>query len=104
MQLSVVEDDSRLWSQIRRVEKGVALHLKNGKILLGPSAGKLICLFGLRRPLDSSDLALATITPGTILSVSPVDIKTDSSDGHVHEKSLRSTAKQLGVVLEGTLR
>ena len=47
----------------------------------------------------------ATVAPGKIPSVSPVDINTfHTSHGHVHEKLLRSTAKQLGVVLEESLR
>ena len=83
----------------------MALHLNSGKAFFGPSAGKLKCLSGLRRPLDSSDFALATIALGKTPSVSSVDIKRfHASHGHVHEKLLRSTAKQLGVVLEGTLR
>ena len=84
-------------------KKGVALHLKNGKTLFGPSVGKLNCFSGFRRPLDSSSFALATIAPGKIPSVSPVDIYTfHTTHGHVHEKLLPSTAKQLGVVLEGS--
>ena len=60
---------------------------------------------GFRRPLDSSSFALATIAPGNIPSVSPVDVNTFyTSHGHVHEKLLRSTAKQVGVVFEGSLR
>ena len=86
-------------------KRGVTLHLKNGKTLCGPSVGKLNCLSGFRRPLDSSDFALATIAPGKIPSVSPVDInKFHASHGHVHEKLLRSTAQQLSAVLEGTLK
>ena len=86
-------------------KKGVALHLKVGKTLLGLSVGKLNYFSGFRRPLDSSSFALATIAPGKIPSVSPVDINTFyTSHGHVHEKLLRSTAKQVGVVLEGSLR
>ena len=86
-------------------KKGVALHLKNGKTLFGPSVGKLNYFSGFRRPLDSSNFALATIAPRKIPSVLPVDINTFyTSHGHVHEKLLRSTAKQLGVVLEGSLR
>ena len=86
-------------------KNGVALHLKNGKTLFGPSVGKLNCFSGFRRPFDSSSFALATIAPGKIPSVSPVGINTfHTSHGHVHEKLLRSTAKQLGVVLEGSLR
>ena len=86
-------------------KKGVPLHLKNGKTLFGPSVGKLNCFSGFRRPLDSSSFAFATIAPGKIPSVSPVDINTfHTSHGHVHEKLLRSTAKQLGVILEGSLR
>ena len=72
----------------------VTLHLKNRKNLFGPSIGKLNYLFGFRCPLDSSNLALATIALGNIPSVSPVDIKTfHPSHGHVHEKLTRSTAK-----------
>ena len=86
-------------------KKGVPLHLKNGKTLFGPSVGKLNYFSGFRRPLDSSNPALATIATGKIPSVSPVDINTfHTSRGHVHEKSLRSTAKQLGVVIEGSFR
>ena len=62
-------------------------------------------LSGFRRLLDSSNSALATIAPGKIPSVSPVDINTfHMSHEHVREKLLRSTAKQLGVVLERPLR
>ena len=78
-------------------KKGGALHLKNGKTLLGPSVGKLSYFSGFRRPLDLSTIALATIAPGKIPSASPVDINTfHTSHGHVHEKLLRSTIKQLG--------
>ena len=78
-------------------KKGVALHLKNGKTLFGPSVGKLNYFSGFRRPLDSSIPALATIVTGKIPSVLPVDINTfHTSHEHVHEKSLCSTAKQLG--------
>ena len=84
---------------------GGALHLKNGKALLGPSVGKLNDFSGFRCPLDSSSFALATIAPGTIPSAAPVDINTfHMSHGHVHEELLRSTIKQLGMVLEGSLR
>ena len=42
---------------------------------------------------------------GKIPSVSSVGIKKfHTSHGHVHKKLLRSTAKHLGVVLEGSLR
>ena len=83
----------------------MTLHLKNGKTLFGPSVGKLNYFSGCRRPLDSSSFALATVAPGKIPSVSPVDINTfHTSHEHVHEKLLRSTAKQLRVVLEGSLR
>ena len=86
-------------------KKVVALHLKNGKTLFGPSVGKHNYFCGFRRPLDSSRFGLTTIAPGKIPSVSPVDINTfHTSHEHVHEKLLRSTAKQLGVVLEGSLR
>ncbi|CAN0227654.1 unnamed protein product, partial [Ascophyllum nodosum] len=86
-------------------KKGVALHLKSRKTLLGPSVGKLNYFSGFRRPLDSSNPALATIATGKIPSVSPVNINTlHTSRGHVHERSLRSTGKQLGGVLEGSLR
>ena len=58
-----------------------------------------------RRLFDSSNFALATIAPGKIPSVSAVDINTfHTSYGHVHEKLFRSTAKQLGVVLQGSLK
>ena len=86
-------------------KKGLALHLKNGKTLLGPSVGKLKYFSGFRRPLDSSYSALATIATGNIPSVSPVDINMfHTSRWRVHEKSLHSTAKQLGGVLEESLR
>ena len=86
-------------------KKGVALHLENGKTLFGPSVGKLNYFSGFRRLLDSSCFALATIAPGKIPSVSPVDTNTfHTSHGHVHEKSPRPTAKLLGVVLKGSLR
>ena len=55
-------------------KKRVALHLKHGKTLFGPSVGKLYYFSGFRRPLDSSNPALArgsTIGEGgdtTILS------------------------------------
>ena len=83
----------------------MTLHLKNGKTLFGPSVEKLKYLSEFRRPLDSSNFALATIAPGKIPSTSPVDINMfHTSHGHVHEKLLRSTAKQLGGVLEGSLK
>ena len=83
-------------------KKGVALHLKNGKTLFGPSVGKLNYFSGFRPPLDSSIPALATIATVKIPSVSPVDINTfHTSREHVHEKSLRSTAKQLGGGVHG---
>ena len=86
-------------------KKGVTLHLKNGNTLLCPSVGKLQYLSRFRRPLDSSNFVLATIAPGKIPSVPHVEINTfNTSLGHVHDKLLRSTAKQLGVVLEGFLR
>ena len=86
-------------------KKGVALHLKNAKNLFGPPVGKLNCFSESRRPLDSSSFGLATIAAGKIPSISPVDINTfHTSHPHVHEKLLRPTAKQLGVVLEGSLR
>ena len=73
--------------------------------MFGPSVGKLDYLSGFRLHLDSNNFALATIAPGKISSVSPVDIYTfQTSHGHVHEILLCSTAKQLGVVLEGSLR
>ena len=79
-------------------KKGVTLRLKNGKThLFGPSVGKLNYFSGFRRPLDSSIPALATTAMGKIPAVSPVDINTFyTSREHVHEKSLRSAAKQLG--------
>ena len=84
---------------------GVTVHLKKGKALFGSSEGKLNYLFGFRLPLDSSNSALATIVTGTIPFVSPVDSNTfHMSHRHVHEKSLRSTAKQLGGVIERSLR
>ena len=77
-------------------KKEVTLHLKSGKTLFDPSVGKLNYLSGFRRPLDSSSLVLATIAPEKIPSVSPVDINMfHTSHGHVHEKLLRSTAKQV---------
>ena len=83
----------------------MTLHLKNRKTLFGPSVGKLNYLFGFRRPYDSSNFALATIAPGKIPSVSPVNINTfQTSHGHVYEKLLRSTAKQLGVGFEESLK
>ena len=85
---------------------GVTLHLKSGKTPFGPSVRKLNDLSSFRRHFDSSNVvALARIAPGNISSVSPVDINTfHTSHGHVHEKLLRSTAKQLGVILDGSLR
>ena len=78
-------------------KKGMALHLENGKTRFGPSVGKLNYFSEFRRPLDSISFALATIAPGKIPSVSPVNINTfHTSYGHVHENFLRSTAKQLG--------
>ena len=63
---------------------GVALHLKNGKPLFGPSVGKLNYFSGFRRPLDSISFGLATNAPGKITSVSPVDINTfHTSHGHM---------------------
>ena len=50
-------------------KKGVALHLKKGNTLFGPSVGKLNRLSGFRRPFDSSDFAPASIAPGKIPSV-----------------------------------
>ena len=50
-------------------KKGVALHLQNGKTMFDPSVGKLDYLSGFRRPLHSSNFALATITPENIASV-----------------------------------
>ena len=48
---------------------------------------------------------LAAIAPGKISSVSPVDINTfHASHGYVLEKLLHSTAKELRVVLEGSLK
>ena len=81
------------------------LHLKNGKVIFRPSVGKLSDVSGFRRPLSSSSFVLATIAPRKIPSVSPVNINTfHAFHGYVHEKLLRPTAKQLGVVLEGPLR
>ena len=82
------------------------LRLKIGKTLFGPSLRKLNYFSEFRRPLDSSNFALATIAPGKIRSVSPVDINTfhTSHGQHLHEKLLRPTVKQLGVVLDGSLR
>ena len=83
----------------------MTLHLKNGMTRFGPSVGELNYLSRFRRPLDSSNFALTTIAPGKIPSVSPVDTNTfHAFHGHVHDKLLCSTAKQLGVVLEGSLR
>ena len=88
-------------------KKEVISHLKIGKTLFGPSVGKLNYLSGFRRSLDLSRFALATIAPGEILSVSPANsntFHTRPTGGHVYEKLLRFTAKQLGVVLEGSFR
>ena len=66
---------------------------------------KLDYLSGFRRLLDSSNFGVTTIAPGKIPSVSPLDINTfHASHGHVHEKLLRFIIKQLGIVLEGSLR
>ena len=79
-------------------KKGVALHLKNGKIFFGPSVGNLKYFSGFRRPLDSSSFGLATIALGKIPSVSPVDTNSfHTSHGHVHEKLLRSTGEADGM-------
>ena len=80
-------------------------HLKNEKDLFGPSAENLICLSGLRRLLDSNGFALATIASEKIPSVLPVNMnKFHASHEHEHDILLRFTAKQLGVVIEGTMR
>ena len=50
-------------------KKEVVLHLKNGKILFGPSVGRLNYFSGFRRPLDSSIPALTMIATGKIPSV-----------------------------------
>ena len=69
------------------------------------SVGKLNCFSRSRRSLDLSSFALAQFAPGKIPSVSPVDINTfHTSHGHVYDKLLRTTAKQLGVVVDGSLR
>ena len=71
-------------------KKGVTLHLKNEKTLFGPSVEKLKYFSRIRRPLDSSRFGLATIAPGKIPSVSPVNINTfHMFHGHMHEKLLR---------------
>ena len=80
-----------------REKKGVALRLENGKTLFGPAIGKLNYFSGFRRSLDSSNSALATIAPGKTPSVSSVVNTFHTSHGHIHDKLLRSTAKQLGV-------
>ena len=89
-------------------KNGVTLHLKNGKNHFGPSVGKLNHFSGFHRSLNSSNFALATIVPRNIPSVWPVDISTfHTSHGLVHEKLLRSAAKQLEVIeviLEESLR
>ena len=86
-------------------KKGVTFHLKNEKTLFDLSVGKLNSLSGFRRPPDSSNFALAAITPGKMPSFSPVDINAfHVPHRHVHEKLLRTTAKQLGLPLEGSLR
>ena len=86
-------------------KKEVISHLKIGKTLSGPSVGKLNYLLGFRHSPHSSKFALATIAPGEISSVSPVNANMfHTSYGYVYDKLLRSTAKQLGVVLEGSLR
>ena len=83
-----------------REKKGVAMHLKDWKAQFGPEVGKMIYLSGFRRPLDSSNSALATIAPGNIPSVSRLDINTfHTTHGYIHKKMLRSTAKKLGVGL-----
>ena len=65
-------------------KKGVALHLKNGKTLFGPSVRKLNSFCEFRCPLDSSSFGLTAIAPGKIPSVSPVDINTFyTSHGHI---------------------
>ena len=67
---------------------GVALHLKNGKTLFGPSVGKLNYFSGFRRPLDLISFGLATIAMGKIPSVSPVDINTfHTSHGHMRTRN-----------------
>ena len=89
--------------QIRRREKWSGIAPENGKTLFGLSKGRLSYLSGFRRPLDSSDFALATIAPGKIPPVTPVDINTfHMPHGHVYEKLLCSTTKLLRVVLEGS--
>ena len=86
-------------------KKGVTLRLKNEKVLFDPSVGKLNYPSRFRRPLDSSNFALAAIAPGKIRSVSAVDINTfHTSHGHVLDKLLCSTDKQFRVVLEESLR
>ena len=86
-------------------KKGVASHLKNGQTLFGPSVGKLNYFSGYRRPDSTSSFGLATIAPGKIPSVLPMDINIfHTSHGHVHQTLLRFPAKQLGVVLERYLR
>ena len=86
-------------------KNGVTLHLKNEKTLFDASVGKLNHLSGFRSPLGSSSFALAKIAPGKMPSVLPLDINTfHTSHGHAHEKMLRFTAKQFGVVLEGSSR
>ena len=81
-------------------KRGTA-HLKSEKTVFSPSLSrKTESSFRIRRPLDLSDFAPATITPGKIPPGSPVDINTfHTSHGHVHETVLHSTAKQLGIVV-----
>ena len=63
---------------------GEMLPLKNRTTLFGLSVGNQNYFSRLRRTLDSSKSALATIAPENIFYLSPVDINTfRASHGHV---------------------
>ena len=90
---------------MRRREKVSGIAPEKWKYSVWSLSRKAELFFQFRRPLDSSNSALATIATGKIPPVSPGDINTfHTSHGHVHDKSLPSTVKQLGGVLEGPLR
>ena len=80
---------------------GAALHLKNRKALFGPSVEKLKYLSGFRRPLDSSNFALATIAPGKISYVSPVDINTFHTSHELVNEKYCSVPQPNSSVAEG---
>ena len=89
--------------QIRRRKKRVTLHLTNGKTLFGLSVGKLNYLSGFRRPLDSSNFALATIAPGNIPCVSPVDTNTFHVPlGHIHENYTAPQPNRSNLFMRGS--